>query len=70
MAVSGDDEAVTLTVNDDGDVTPLSASHGIGFGLDGMTERAVLLGGTLVAGPSSDKGWTVTARLPKYAVTQ
>ncbi len=70
VAVSGDDEGVTLTVNDDGDVTPLSASHGIGFGLDGMTERVALLGGTLAAGPSSDKGWTVTARLPKYAVTQ
>jgi signal transduction histidine kinase len=70
VAVSGDDEAVTLTVNDDGDVTPLSTSHGIGFGLDGMTERVALLGGTLAAGPSSDKGWTVTARLPKYAVTR
>ena len=30
-----------------------------------MTERAILLGGTLEAGPSPDGGWTVTATLPK-----
>ena len=29
-----------------------------------MTERATLLGGTLEAGPSPDRGWTVNAVLP------
>ena len=30
-----------------------------------MTERATLLGGTLQAGPNRDRGWTVTAVLPR-----
>ena len=30
-----------------------------------MTERAELLGGTLEAGPSPDRGWTVNAVLPR-----
>ena len=30
-----------------------------------MTERAALLGGTLEAGPDADRGWTVSASLPK-----
>ncbi len=36
-----------------------------GYGLVGMTERATLLGGTLEAAPSPDKGWTVNAVLPR-----
>ncbi len=38
-----------------------------GYGLVGMTERAALLGGTLEAGPSPDRGWTVDAVLPRTA---
>jgi signal transduction histidine kinase len=30
-----------------------------------MTERAELLGGTLKAGPNHERGWTVTAVLPR-----
>ena len=30
-----------------------------------MTERAKLLGGTLEAGPSLDRGWTVNAMVPR-----
>ncbi|MER7006854.1 histidine kinase [Dactylosporangium sp. NPDC000555] len=33
-------------------------------GLVGMTERAIACGGTLVAGPRSDGGWSVEAYLP------
>ena len=36
-----------------------------GYGLAGMTERATLLGGSLEAGPSLGKGWTVSAVLPR-----
>ena len=38
------------------------------FGLVGMRERAVALGGTFSAGPTAD-GWTVEARLPLVAST-
>jgi hypothetical protein len=30
-----------------------------------MIERAHLLGGTCAAGPNLDRGWTVTATLPR-----
>jgi len=35
-----------------------------GFGLQGMAERAELLGGSLTAGPGPQGGWLVEARLP------
>jgi signal transduction histidine kinase len=40
-----------------------SPATGGGFGIVGMRERAVLLGGTLTAGPSP-AGWTVVLTLP------
>lgn len=64
VRVAADDRAVRLTVHDDGDSSPLRASSP-GFGLVGMIERAELLGGTCVAGPNPDRGWTVTAALPR-----
>ena len=52
-----------LRVTDDGQIDPArSTSHG--FGLLGMTERVQLLGGTLLAGPAPEGGWTVDAELP------
>ncbi len=52
-----------LRVTDDGQVDPARpASHG--FGLQGMTERVQLLGGTLHAGPAPEGGWAVDAELP------
>jgi signal transduction histidine kinase len=36
-----------------------------GYGLIGMAERADLHGGTCEAGPNPDRGWTVTAVLPR-----
>jgi signal transduction histidine kinase len=43
------------------------ATTGGGYGLQGMRERAALLGGTLSAGPAGD-GWRVELRLPCPAV--
>ena len=65
VSVVGDDRSVRLTVSDDGDSGSLSASASSGYGIAGMTERAKLLGGTLEAGPSRDRGWTVDAVLPR-----
>lgn len=39
-------------------------SHGGGYGLRGMRERAEILGGSLSAGPAPDGGWDVEAVLP------
>ncbi|MFG3437076.1 sensor histidine kinase [Nonomuraea sp. NPDC047897] len=64
VRVAGDASSVRLRVSDDGeDVGRRSGSSG--YGLIGMTERAGLLGGTCVAGPGPDRGWTVRAVLPR-----
>jgi signal transduction histidine kinase len=44
---------------------PAGGKHGA----IGMRERVELYGGTLFAGPTSEGGWTVEARLP-YAVAE
>lgn len=67
VSVTGDDDAIRLTVQDDGEPNP-SAAGSIGYGLVGMSERAKLLGGTLQAGPSDGRGWTITAVLPRDGV--
>ena len=67
VSVAGDDDAIRLIVQDDGDPSP-SAAGSIGYGLVGMSERAKLLGGTLQAGPSDGRGWTITAVLPRDGV--
>ena len=64
VRVSGDEDCIRVTVIDDGEPTSIGRSAW-GYGLVGMTERATLLGGTLDAGPSAGRGWTVTAVLPK-----
>ena len=68
--------SLTLTYGDD-DVTltianPLGTAEADGFatldggyGLTGMRERLLLLGGTLTAGPADGERWTVTARVPR-----
>jgi two-component system sensor histidine kinase UhpB len=54
---------VSLRVTDDGEPTPYVAPES-GFGLVGMRERALALGGDCQAGPRSRGGWEVTAWLP------
>jgi signal transduction histidine kinase len=65
--VHTDDEAVHLVVADDGMAT--AAVDAQGFGLVGMAERAGLVGGVCAAGPNADRGWTVTATLPRLGAT-
>ena len=67
--VTGDDDCVRVTVRDDGDASS-TGRNSSGYGLVGMTERAKLLGATLEAGPSPDKGWTVNAVLPRAGVAK
>ena len=64
VAVTGDDDKVCLTVDDDGS-TGTAGRAPAGYGLIGMRERATLLGGTFHAGPSADRGWRVEASLPR-----
>ena len=68
------DESVVLLVEDRlSGASPESPSGGLadaggGYGLQGMRERAALLGGTLDAGASGE-GWRVELRLPAPAGT-
>jgi signal transduction histidine kinase len=63
--VAADDTSVHLRVSDDGDTGLIRPTASPGYGLIGMIERAGLLGGTCEAGPNPDRGWTVTAMLPR-----
>ncbi|HEY4027484.1 MAG TPA: histidine kinase, partial [Candidatus Dormibacteraeota bacterium] len=65
VRVAVDDTSVHLSVSDDGEPRPAPPPEARGYGLTGMMERAGLLGGTLEAGPNPDRGWTVTAVLPR-----
>ena len=58
-----DDDGTRLTVQDHGRPANGSAEPGLGYGLTGMRERAELLGGRLVAGPTDD-GFRVELFLP------
>jgi len=64
VAVTGEDDQVRLTVDDDGS-TGVASRAPAGYGLIGMHERAALLGGTFHAGPTADRGWRVEANLPR-----
>jgi len=65
VRLAADETAVRLQVSDDGEAATVRTSASPGYGLIGMTERAKLLGGTCKAGPGPDRGWTVTAVLPR-----
>ena len=63
VAVTGDADQVRLRIDDDG-----SAAGGrapAGYGLVGMQERASLLGGTVHAGPTAERGRRVESVLPR-----
>jgi signal transduction histidine kinase len=55
------DHEVVLQIVNDG-VT--GQYGGDGYGLVGMEERVLAVGGHIVAGPTPDRGWSVVARLP------
>ena len=62
--VDADGSAVRLRVEDDGD--PVGVPEGgRGFGITGMVERAILLGGECRVGPRPQGGWAVEATLPR-----
>jgi signal transduction histidine kinase len=63
VRVAADDTSVHLRVSDDGESSLVRRPPG--YGLIGMMERADLLGGTCTAGPGPNRGWTVTAVLPR-----
>ncbi|MDQ7906289.1 histidine kinase [Phytohabitans sp. ZYX-F-186] len=65
VSVAADDTSVHLRVSDDGEAGTVRPAGTPGFGLMGMMERADLLGGSCAAGPNPDRGWTVTAVLPR-----
>ena len=64
VRVAADRSAISLVVRDDGDPGPADPVPEVGFGLTGMTERALLLGGVFEAGPCPGRGWAVSATLP------
>ncbi|MDE3721958.1 sensor histidine kinase [Nocardiopsis sp. N85] len=68
VRVTADDTSVRLRVSDDGDTGPRRTTAVPGYGITGMIERADLLGGTCEAAPDPDRGWTVTAVLPRSGV--
>ncbi|GAA3120573.1 histidine kinase [Planomonospora alba] len=65
VRVTADDTSVHLRVSDDGDGGLIRPAASPGYGIIGMIERAHLLRGTCVAGPGPDRGWTVSAVLPR-----
>jgi len=69
VEVTVDETSVRLRVTDDGDTAHPRRSAPAGYGLVGMTERAEQLGGTCQAGPNPERGWTVTAVLPRNGPT-
>ncbi len=66
VEVAGDADHIRLTVRDDGDPAAFNAGTSPGYGLIGMKERTMLLGGTLEAGPAVGRGWAITAVLPRH----
>ncbi len=65
VRVAGEESTVSLVVRDDGDRRAGDPAPEAGFGLTGMEERALLLGGACRAGPCPGRGWAVSATLPR-----
>jgi signal transduction histidine kinase len=65
VTLAHDRRAVTAEVTDDASATHPRRFPGTGgYGLLGMRERVRTLGGTLVAGPCPEGGWSVRATVP------
>ncbi|GGW73635.1 sensor histidine kinase [Streptomyces griseoloalbus] len=69
VALTYDPLGLRVEVVDTGPTRRAPASPGAGHGLLGMRERAVMLGGTLTAGPRSGDGYRVDAYLPAASPT-
>jgi signal transduction histidine kinase len=63
LVLTAGDEAITLLVGDDGRGLTLSGEE-MGFGLQGMRERAAQLGGALYVEPRRGGGTQLSFRLP------
>jgi signal transduction histidine kinase len=60
-------DLLTIAVTDDGGAgTPATAAPGSGYGLIGMRERALSVGGHMSAGRRPDGGFEVTTELPLH----
>jgi signal transduction histidine kinase len=64
VTVTIDSRLVRVTVRDDGEPRHTAIPER-GYGLIGMGERVKLLGGSLATGPGPERGWAVSAVLPK-----
>jgi signal transduction histidine kinase len=67
VAVRLDEAAsgLTLSITNRFDANrPREAASGDGYGLRGMQERLLLVGGTLTSGPQEDGSWRVVAHVP------
>jgi signal transduction histidine kinase len=65
VSVTGDTvSGVVVEVVNQRPVASATLLPGSGSGLLGLRERITLLGGSLHAGPCTDGGWRLTARLP------
>jgi signal transduction histidine kinase len=62
VEVRVDADAASILVRDDG--APVRPTASGGHGLQGMAERAALLGGTMETGPEPGGGWALRAALP------
>jgi signal transduction histidine kinase len=68
VTVTYEPDAIAVEVLDDGvgpDESPSATSHNGGHGLAGMRERAAMFGGTLTAEARPERGFAVSARLPR-----
>lgn len=65
VALHAEEEQLHLVVRDDGQGSSAAASASAGYGLAGIRERVALLGGSVDAGPQTDGGWLLHARLPR-----
>jgi signal transduction histidine kinase len=70
VVLRGDQEALIVeVVNAASAHAPALTGAGTGNGLMGLRDRVAARGGTLDAGPTPDRGWRVSARLPRRVPT-
>ena len=72
VSINFEPRRLTVSVEDDGsgrDNASRNESTGCGYGLPGMQERVLSLGGSLDAGPRADAGFRVRAWLPLAEAT-